>query len=107
MSMTATQEAPVRPARVSRAEDPRHPVKRLTALFDEGTLELITPDPNWAHLLPGGQAVRIHRDVDKTAVAISHQPGTKRGDRPMPCSSTGSAFALLYLAVGARKILSW
>src|SRR3954447_12217177 len=34
-------------------------------------LELITPDPNWAHLLPGGRAVRIHREVGKTAAGIA------------------------------------
>ena len=43
--MTATQEAPpAKPAKLPRAEDPRHPVKRLTALLDGGSLELITPD---------------------------------------------------------------
>src|SRR4051812_17547518 len=42
--MTATQEAPAKPAKLPREEDPRHPVKRLTALFDKGSLELITPD---------------------------------------------------------------
>jgi acetyl-CoA/propionyl-CoA carboxylase carboxyl transferase subunit len=39
-----TTEAPAKPAKLPREEDPRHPVKRLGALFDEGTLELITPD---------------------------------------------------------------
>ncbi|NPC96525.1 acyl-CoA carboxylase subunit beta [Nocardioides sp. zg-DK7169] len=33
-----------RPAKLPREEDPRHPLKRLTALLDEGTLELISPD---------------------------------------------------------------
>jgi acetyl-CoA/propionyl-CoA carboxylase carboxyl transferase subunit len=36
--------APVKPAKLPREEDPRNPVSRLTALFDPGTLELITPD---------------------------------------------------------------
>ena len=39
--MTTAAAKTVRPL---RAEDPRHPVLRLTALLDEGTLELITPD---------------------------------------------------------------
>src|SRR3954453_13906250 len=36
MTATATKPPP--------AEDPRYPVHRLTALFDEGTLELVTPE---------------------------------------------------------------
>jgi acetyl-CoA/propionyl-CoA carboxylase carboxyl transferase subunit len=39
--MTATA---TKPAKLPREEDPRNPVHRLTALFDEGSLELITPD---------------------------------------------------------------
>src|SRR5690606_17447547 len=39
--MTATH-APA-PARPAREDDPRHPLHRLTALFDEGTLELLSP----------------------------------------------------------------
>ena len=47
--MTATQPAPPLPAaaarpKVEREQDPRHPRARLIALFDEGTLELISPD---------------------------------------------------------------
>jgi acetyl-CoA/propionyl-CoA carboxylase carboxyl transferase subunit len=44
--MTATTEdapAPAKPAKPSRADDPRGPLKRLAKLFDEGTLELLTP----------------------------------------------------------------
>ena len=37
-------EAPAKPAKLPRSEDPRNPVTRLGALLDEGTLELITPD---------------------------------------------------------------
>ena len=39
-----TQPAPVRPAKPPREEDPRHPLKRLGALLDDGSLELISPD---------------------------------------------------------------
>lgn len=39
-------------------------------LADHG-LELITPDPNWVHLLPGGLALKIHRDVEQTAAGIA------------------------------------
>ena len=37
-------EAPAKPAKLPRSEDPRNPVHRLTALLDEGSLELISPD---------------------------------------------------------------
>lgn len=37
----------------------------------EHGLEIITPDPNWAHLLPGGRSVRIFRDVGRTAAGIA------------------------------------
>ena len=58
--MTATAQAPVqnpssRPAKLPREEDPRHPVKRLTALVDEGTLELITPDDDSGMLAAVGK----------------------------------------------------
>ena len=39
--MTATTEKPV--TKPPREEDPRHPMHRLTALFDEGTMEPFTP----------------------------------------------------------------
>ncbi len=47
MGAAATVEppaAPAGPAKLPRAQDPRNPVHRLTALFDEGTLELLTAD---------------------------------------------------------------
>ncbi|HEX6248815.1 MAG TPA: carboxyl transferase domain-containing protein [Nocardioidaceae bacterium] len=43
MTMTATP-AGAKPAKLPREEDPRNPNHRLAALFDEGTLELITED---------------------------------------------------------------
>jgi acetyl-CoA/propionyl-CoA carboxylase carboxyl transferase subunit len=48
--MTALDHRPdapatrAKPAKLPRAEDPRNPVTRLTALLDEGSLELISPD---------------------------------------------------------------
>jgi phytoene dehydrogenase-like protein len=39
-------------------------------LADHG-LELITPDPNWLHLLKGGRSLRIFRDVERTAAGIA------------------------------------
>jgi acetyl-CoA/propionyl-CoA carboxylase carboxyl transferase subunit len=45
--MTATTEAPAaaatKPAKPSRADDPRNPLKRLAKLFDGGAYELLTP----------------------------------------------------------------
>ena len=40
--MTVTQDRPA--AKPPREEDPRHPLKRLGALLDAGSLELISPD---------------------------------------------------------------
>lgn len=37
-------EAPAKPIRLPRSADPRNPALRLAALFDAGTLELISPD---------------------------------------------------------------
>ncbi len=42
--MTTTPAAPAKPAKVPRDEDPRNPIHRLRALFDDGSMELITPD---------------------------------------------------------------
>ncbi|MDO9456486.1 acyl-CoA carboxylase subunit beta [Nocardioides sp.] len=39
-----TVQAPQKPAKLPRSEDPRNPVARLTALLDEGSLELVTAD---------------------------------------------------------------
>lgn len=46
------------------------PAPEELELADHG-LEVITPDPNWVHLLPGGRALRIHRDVEQTAAGIA------------------------------------
>ena len=50
-----TTERPARPAKPPRDQDPRNPVHRLTALLDEGTLELITPDDDSGMLAAVGQ----------------------------------------------------
>ncbi len=51
-----------RPQKPPRDEDPRHPVKRLGNLFDDGTLELITPDDQ-SGMLAGVGNVRGTRAV--------------------------------------------
>lgn len=53
--MTTTAEAPVKPAKLSREEDPRNPVHRLAALLDEGTLQLISADDDSGMLAAVGQ----------------------------------------------------
>ena len=62
--MTAT-EAPAKPTRLPRDEDPRNPVHRLRALLDEGTLELITPDDD------SGMLAALH-----TLAALGTQDGS-------------------------------
>jgi acetyl-CoA/propionyl-CoA carboxylase carboxyl transferase subunit len=43
--VTTTQAAPAgKPAKLPREDDPRHPRRRLEALFDDGSLELISDD---------------------------------------------------------------
>ena len=42
--MTDRARPATKPAKLPREEDPRNPVQRLAAFFDEGTLELITPE---------------------------------------------------------------
>ncbi|MCR6032733.1 acyl-CoA carboxylase subunit beta [Nocardioides sp. zg-579] len=42
--MTQAPTAPRTATKLPREQDPRHPVTRLRALVDEGSLELITPD---------------------------------------------------------------
>ncbi|MCM0619402.1 acyl-CoA carboxylase subunit beta [Nocardioides bruguierae] len=41
---TPAPAAPAKKVKIPRDQDPRNPVKRLTALLDEGSLELISPD---------------------------------------------------------------
>jgi len=48
--MTAT----VVPAKPTREDDPRHPLHRMTALLDEGTLELLTEDDSSGMLAARG-----------------------------------------------------
>lgn len=61
MTSAATSSTPVpaqqarSAAKIPRSEDPRHPARRLAALFDEGTLELISPDDDSGMLAAVGQ----------------------------------------------------
>lgn len=50
--MAAT--APVKPPRVPREEDPRNPIFRLTALLDQGSLKLLSPDDDSGMLAATG-----------------------------------------------------
>ena len=58
MTATAGRARPPSRAKLPREEDPRNPVNRLTALFDEGTLELITPDDDSGMLAAVGTGRR-------------------------------------------------
>jgi acetyl-CoA/propionyl-CoA carboxylase carboxyl transferase subunit len=44
MTTAPAPQAPAKPAKLPREQDPRYPVSRLTNLLDEDSLELITPD---------------------------------------------------------------
>ena len=67
--MTATA---ARPAKLPREDDPRNPVHRLTALLDEGTFELITPDDDSGMLAAVGR-------VDGTSVVAFCTDATVMG----------------------------
>ena len=71
MTVTASP-APAKPAKLPREQDPRNPVHRLTALFDEGTLELLTPDDDSGMLAATGR-------VNDTAVVAFCSDATVMG----------------------------
>ena len=58
--MTTAPAAPAKPVKVPRDEDPRNPNHRLAALFDEGTLELITADDGSGMLAGVGKVAGTH-----------------------------------------------
>jgi acetyl-CoA/propionyl-CoA carboxylase carboxyl transferase subunit len=60
MTATEHQSAPARPARLPREEDPRHPLKRLSRLFDEGSLSLLTEDDDSGMLAATGTVDGAH-----------------------------------------------
>ncbi|HSJ22659.1 MAG TPA: carboxyl transferase domain-containing protein [Nocardioidaceae bacterium] len=67
MTVTATSPA-AKPAKLPREQDPRNPNIRLAALFDEGTLELITEDDGSGMLagtgmIDGSPAVAFSSDA--------------------------------------------
>src|SRR5690242_2043089 len=68
MTTTATK-----PAKMPREQDPRNPVHRLTALLDEGTLELLTPDDD------SGMLAATGRVNGKTCVAFCSDPTVMGG----------------------------
>lgn len=51
---------PAKPAKLPREEDPRNPNFRLAALFDQGTLELITEDDGSGFLAAVGKIEGVH-----------------------------------------------
>ena len=73
--MTATA-SPAKPAKLPREQDPRNPVHRLTALFDEGTLELLTPDDDSGMLAAIGPGQRHRR---RRLLQRRHRDGRRHG----------------------------
>jgi acetyl-CoA/propionyl-CoA carboxylase carboxyl transferase subunit len=71
--MTATAERAGAAAKPPRLEDPRHPLNRLGAFFDEGTLEPITPVDDSGMLAAVG---RVH---GMTTVAFCSDPTVMGG----------------------------
>ncbi len=72
MTVTATKPS-TKPAKPPREEDPRNPNHRLAALFDEGTLELITEDDL------SGMLAGIGRINGSPAVAFASDPTVMGG----------------------------
>ena len=73
---TATQ-APAKPPKLPREEDPRNPNKRLAALFDEGSLELISEDDDSGMLaavgtIDGVRTVAFCSDATVMGGAMGH-----------------------------------
>ncbi len=60
MTTAPAQSAPAKPAKLPREQDPRNPNFRLAALFDEGTLELITEDDGSGMLAAVGKVNGTH-----------------------------------------------
>ena len=76
-----TTTAAPKPAKLPREEDPRNPVHRLTALLDEGTLELITADDDSGMLaavgrVDGTQVVAFCSDATVMALHDRVSPPT-------------------------------
>ncbi|MGN6781215.1 MAG: acyl-CoA carboxylase subunit beta [Marmoricola sp.] len=70
MVAAASEKAP---APAAKTDDPRHPLNRLGALFDEGTLETITPVDT------SGMLAAIGRVRGTTAVAFCSDPTVMGG----------------------------
>jgi acetyl-CoA/propionyl-CoA carboxylase carboxyl transferase subunit len=58
--MTTTPTAPVKPAKLPREHDPRNPVHRLSALFDPGSLVLLSADDTSGMLAATGTIEGTH-----------------------------------------------
>jgi acetyl-CoA/propionyl-CoA carboxylase carboxyl transferase subunit len=80
MTSTTVPEASTsrKPAKIPREDDPRNPVTRLRALFDEDTLALITPDDDSGMLaargmVDGTPVVAFCSDATVMGGAMGHQ----------------------------------
>ena len=70
---SAAPQSAGRPAKVPREQDPRHPRKRLSALFDDGSMELISDDDLSGMLAATGTVHGTH------AVAFCSDPTVMGG----------------------------
>ncbi len=125
-----TTAAPTKPPRVPREEDPRNPALRLAALFDAGTLQLISDDDGSGMLaghgrIQGSPAVAFCSDatvmggamglegcrvvveayrramVDRVPiVGIWHSGGARLGDGVLSLHGVGEIFHAMTLASG-------
>ena len=73
MTTTAPAEPAKKPAKVPRDQDPRHPRKRMSALFDDGTFVAITADGDTGMLAGVGLIDGAH------AVAFASDPTVMGG----------------------------
>jgi len=75
---TPVAAPPARPAKLPREQDPRNPNARLAALFDDGTMELITPDDSSGMLaavgrIEGAHTVAFCSDATVMGGAMGHE----------------------------------
>ena len=101
MTVTASP-APAKPAKLPREQDPRNPNHRLAALFDEGTLELISEDDG------SGMLAGVGMIEGSPAVAFASDPtvmGGAMGDRQPRATRSPRGRALSHLK-DRRRIAS-
>ncbi|CAN5884800.1 acyl-CoA carboxylase subunit beta [soil metagenome] len=77
MTAATAATAPPKPVKLPRDQDPRNPVTRLTTFFDEGSMQLITPDDTSGMLaavgeVHGARVVAFCSDATVMGGAMGH-----------------------------------